>query len=289
MPGLRGARLSGQGEAGFEWPVEVPWSELGPSFIDQWGHDERGKMRGEGIEIAGQTGSGKSYLLGTILQQRAERWNTAEIVILTKESDDSIPLLGWPVVSKFEDIRKYRQCVFWPQTDLKGEAREQFHEEQIYTLLSSLWVKDANVVLAFDEIGYVEELSPRIKKMIRMYWRESRSHGISIVAMKQRPVGVQRDQHSETKWKFVFPPAHAADMEPFAELLGRRGDWQPVLESLDQTRHEFVVRHTFTGDAYISWVDTTLRPIPAQAQQRGRSPGEALAGKRAGDNQGYQG
>ena len=289
MPSLRGVRLSGQGEPGFEWPEEIPWSQLGPDFIEQWGHDEKGKMRGEHIEICGQTGSGKSYLEATILQQRAEKWNTAEIVVVTKESDDSIPLLGWPVVDKFEDLRKYRQCIFWPQTSLQGEAREKFHEEQLYNLLSSLWVKDANVVIAFDEIAYVEDLSTRIKKQIKMYWREGRSHHISIVAMKQRPVGVQRDMHSETRWKFVFPPAHPADMEPFAELLGRRGDWQPVLESLDQTQHQFVVRNTFTGESYISWVDQTLKPIPAQVNQKGRSAGEALTNKRAGDSQNREG
>ncbi len=120
---MRGTRLSGTGEPGFEPPEEIPWSQLGPSFIEEWGHDERGNMRGEHIEICGQTGSGKSYLEATILQQRAEKWNTAEVVVVTKESDDSIPLLGWPIVSKFEDIRKYRQCVFWPQTSAQGEAR----------------------------------------------------------------------------------------------------------------------------------------------------------------------
>src|ERR1700677_664995 len=191
---LRGARLSGKGEPGFVFPDEVPWSTLGPHFIEEWGHDGN-KMRGEHIEIMGQTGSGKSYAEATILQQRAERWNTAEIVLVTKESDDSIPLLGWQVCDKFEDIQKYRQCIFWPRTSLQGEERERFHEEQIHNLLSSLWMPDANVVLAFDEIGYVEDLSSRLKKQIRMYWREGRSHNISIVAMKQRPVGVQRDQH----------------------------------------------------------------------------------------------
>jgi nucleoside-triphosphatase THEP1 len=288
MAGLRGARLSGTGEPGFTHPAEVPWSELGPSFIEEWGHDG-GKMRGEHIEIAGQTGSGKSYLEATILQQRARRWNTAEIVVVTKESDDSLPLLGWPVVTKFEDIRKYRQCVFWPQTDLKGAAREQFHEEQIYNFLSQMWAKDANVVIAFDEIGYVEDLSTRVKKMVRMYWREGRSHKISLIAMKQRPVGVQRDQHSETRWKFVFPPAHQGDMEAFAELLGRRGDWQPVLESLDQTAHQFVVRNSFTGESYISWVDTELKPVPSQVKQQGRSTAEVYSGKRAGDNRSREG
>jgi hypothetical protein len=267
----------------FPEPQRIPWSELGPEFTEEWGH-QGGKMRGEHIEIMGQTGSGKSYLLATILQERATRWNTAEIVVVTKQSDDSIPLLGWPVVDKFEDVRKHRQCIFWPRTQAQGEAREKFHEEEIYHLMSSMWVPDANVVLAFDEIGYVEGLSSRLKKEIVMFWREGRSHNISIIAMKQRPVQVARDQHSETRWKFVFPPADQGDMKRFAEMLGRVGDWQPVLESVDQTNHEFVVRNSVTKDSYISWVDKPLQPVPGQAHQKGRSVTEMSSGKRAGDN-----
>lgn len=269
--------------ADFTEPERIPWSELGPSFIEEWGHAD-GKMRGEHIEICGQTGSGKSYLEATILQQRASRWNTAEIVIVTKQSDDSIPLLGWPIVDKFEDIRKQRQCIFWARTNAQGEARESHHEEQIHNLLSQLWQPDANVVLAFDEIGYVESLSHRLQKQIRMYWREGRSHNISIIAMKQRPVGVQRDMHSESRWKFVFPPADMGDMKRFSEMLGRVGDWQPVLESLDQESHEFVVRNTVTKDVYISWVDEELKPVPSQVNQPKRNPQEVLSGKRPGDN-----
>ena len=267
----------------FSEPERVPWSVLGEEFTEEWGHD-KGKMRGEHIEIAGQTGSGKSYLLATILQERAKRWNTAEIVIVTKQSDDSIPLLGWPVCEKQEDIRKHRQCIFWPKTDKQGQAREQYHEEQIYNLLSSLWTPDANVVLAFDEIGYVEGLSRRLQKEIIMFWREGRSHNLSIIAMKQRPVGVTRDQHSETRWKFIFPPADQGDMKRFAEMLGRVGDWQPVLESVDQQNHEFVVRNSVTKDAYISWVDSKLQPIESQTKQQSRSTGEVYSGKRPGDN-----
>jgi hypothetical protein len=283
MPLTNRNLASNAGNPSFNDPQRLPWSELGPEFIEEWGHD-RGKMAGEHVEIAGQTGSGKSYLLATMLQQRAARWNTAEIVVVTKQSDDSIPLLGWPVCDKAEDIRKYRQCIFWPKTSAQGEAREQYHEEQIYQLLSQLWVPDANVVLAFDEVGYVEGLSRRLQKEIVMYWREGRSHKISVIAMKQRPVGVTRDQHSETRWKFIFPPADQGDMKRFAEMLGRVGDWQPILESVDQKKHEFVVRNSVTKDAYISWVDTPLKPIPAQQKQRGRSTGEVYAGQRAGDS-----
>ena len=267
----------------FAEPERIPWSQLGESFINEWGHSG-GRMRGEHIEICGQTGSGKSYAEATILQQRAARWNTAEIVIVTKESDDSVPLLGWPACSNADDIRKYRQCIFWPRTSLQGEEREKFHEEQIHNLLSSLWMPDANVVLAFDEIGYVEDLSVRLRKQIRMYWREGRSHNISIIAMKQRPVGVQRDQHSESRWKIVFPPADQGDMKRFAEMLGRVGDWQPVLESVDQKNHEFIIRNSVTKDSYISWMDEELKPVPSQGEQKERNAGEFYSGKRPGDN-----
>lgn len=117
-----------------------------------------------------------------------------------------------------------------------------------------------------------------------MYWREGRSHNISVIAMKQRPVQVTRDQHSETRWKVVFPPADQGDMKRFAEMLGRVGDWQPVLESVDQQAHEFVIRNSVTKDAYISWIDTELKPLEAQVNQKGRTSTEAMAGKRAGDN-----
>jgi len=42
-------------------------------------------------------------------------------------------------------------------------------------LLSRLWVKDAWVVIAFDEIAYIESLSPEVKDLVSMYWREGRS------------------------------------------------------------------------------------------------------------------
>jgi hypothetical protein len=265
-------------ESGFVWPQEVPWSELGEEFIDTWGHDERGKLRSEHMEATGQSGSGKSYAIATILQQRAQRWDTAELGIVTKESDDSIPLLGWPVITDYKDLRRYRQAIFWPQTSLKGEERERYHEQKIYDLLSQLWGPDANLVICFDEVRYIESLSRRLKKMVRMYWREGRSHGVSIIAGAQRPVEMVRDQHSESRWKIVFPPADTGDMQRFAELLGRWKDWQPVLESLDQTQHQFVLRNSFTKDAYITWIDRELRPLPSQANQKDQTKPEGIYG-----------
>lgn len=271
-------------ETGFTWPPEVPWSALGEDFTEAWGHDEKGNLRAEHLEVMGQSGSGKSYAISTILQQRAQRWNTAELAILTKQADDSVPLLGWPVIDDYKDLRNYRQAVFWPQTSAQGEAREKYHEEKIFDLLSRLWKPQANIVLYFDEIGYVEDLSKRLKKMVRMYWREGRSHGISVVASKQRPLGINRDAHSESRWKIVFPPADMGDMQRFAEMLGRHRDWQPVLESLDQTKHQFVLRNSFTKDAYISWIDMELRPLPSQQDQKNQALPESVYGGRVRHN-----
>lgn len=272
-----GVTVAGQapargGTPGFQWPDQVPWTELGDDFIEAWGHDENGRLRDEHMEVEGQSGSGKSYLVGTCLQMRAQRWGTGELAVITKSTDDSIPLLGWPEVASYGELRKrkYEQAVFWPKTSAQGEEREAFHEARIYGLLSALWPEPgqrADIVIYFDEIRYIEGLSRRLKKMIRMYWREGRSHGISIIAGAQRPLEMVRDMHSEARWRAVFCPSDEADMERFAQLLGRHQDWEPVLRSLDQEQHQFVLRNSFTGDSYISWIDRELRPVPSQQQQ----------------------
>lgn len=261
---------------GFIPPDEVPWSELGEEFTETWGRDDKGKPRAEHIEAEGQNGSGKSYLIATIMQQRAARFDTGMIGLVTKQTDDSMPLLGWPQVTSLNEVKKYRQMLFWPQTSLKGEDKEKYHEKVIFELLDGLWPepgKQANMVLYFDEVRYVEALSRRLKKLVRMYWREGRSHGISIIAGAQRPLEMVRDMHSEAKWRAVFQPSDEADYERFAQLLGPPKLWEPVLRGLNNDEHQFVLRNSSTKDAYITWVDQQLRPLPSQsaeAQERRR-------------------
>lgn len=262
-----------------ERPPEVPWSLLAPDFNAVYARNDKGDFTGEHAELTGQSGSGKSYVLGTVIQGYVRQWNTGAVIICTKQQDDSIPLLGWPIVQSFDDLRDYRWAVFWPQTNLMGDDKEKYDEQRIYDLLTRLWTKDANLLLSFDEIGYVEGLSRRVRKLIRQMWREARSHKLAILAMKQRPIGVSRDQHSESRWKFVFPPADEGDMQRFAELLGPAPQWAPILRSLDQEQHQFIVRNTFTKEAFISWVDTPLRPLPSQQHQEPRSTNERLYGQ----------
>ncbi|TNC19057.1 hypothetical protein [Amycolatopsis alkalitolerans] len=270
-------------DAGFTWPDEVPWSLLGPAFVERWGRPD-GQVQPEHVEITGQSGSGKTYVLVTLLQERALMRDSSEILIITKKADDTIHRLGWPIVDNWRDLQRYKQVIFWPQTSSVGHEREVYHEAKIYELLTRLWTPEANTVVAFDEIGYIEDLPGpgrhrnRLKRLIKQYWREARSHGITIVAMKQRPIGVVRDQHSESRWKIVFPAADEDDFDRFAELLGPPRDWVPVLRSLQ--KRQFVIRNSYSREAYISWIDYDVQPIPAQSHPPDRTAREYLHGRK---------
>ena len=260
---------------GFAWPEQVPWSELGPSMIRNWGKDEKGREDPEHEEIIGPTGSGKTWLMCTQLQQRMQARRTGAVIICTKPADKTIHRLGWPIVSSADEVDNEKNCVFWPQTKRMGLDRKAFHEVKITDLLDRMWTPDANRIVAFDEVGYVESLSGESRALVQQYWREGRSQGITVVAMKQRPQGALRDMHSETYWTAVFPPKDRSDTERFAELLGAKRDWVPVIDSLSRERREFVIRHARTGQAFISWVDTPLEPVKRPANtpkwmQRGR-------------------
>ncbi len=247
----------------FTWPERVPWSELGPDFIGTWGRADEANPQPEHWEIIGPSGSGKTHLMLTALQDRYRQRKTGAILIVTKADDAIFRQLGWPVVTKSDEIRD-SNVVFWPRTRKTGLERRAFHDQRISQLLNHLWNppngKRPNTIVAFDEVGYIEGLSGEMRALIQQYWREARSLGITVVAMKQRPQGALRDMHSETYWTAAFAPKDRSDAERFAELYGHRRDWLPVFDSLDPDKHEFILRHSRSREAYISWVDVPLRP-----------------------------
>jgi hypothetical protein len=269
------ARTAGswQSDPNFTPPERVPWSELGPDFISSWGRADESNPQPEHLEIVGPSGSGKTHLMLTMLQDRYRARKTGAVLIVTKADDAVFGQLGWPVVASADEIDA-SNVVFWPRTRRTGTDRRLFHEAKVRGLLDRLWQPQANTIVAFDEVGYVESLSGDLRAMVQMYWREARSLGITVVAMKQRPQGALRDMHSETYWTASFAPKDRSDAERFAELFGHRRDWLPVLDGLDGTRHEFIIRHSRSREAYISWVDTPL--VPQKIKRKG------LAGRIAG-------
>jgi hypothetical protein len=255
---------------------------VGPQFVTEWGRADPADPQPEDVEIVGPKGSGKTHLLAKMLQDRAVARDTAEILLMTKPDDKVAAKLGWPIVDDWRGVTENRQVIYWPRTLLRGRARKTFHEKKISDVLDRLWRPEANTLIAFDEIGYVESLSADIRADVQMYWREARSQGITIVAMKQRPQGTQRDMHSESMWTASFKPKDRSDLERFAELFGSRRDWMPVFDSLDMMSHEFILRHSKTGQAVISWIDVPLKPLPQQ--RRSRPVAELIGWKRRGED-----
>ena len=251
--------------------TRVPWSELGPEFATDWGRANPKNPQPEHMEIVGMNGSGKTYFLCSVLQERMLVRNTPTIIIATKPADSTLQTLGWPVVRTRKEASQHRQLIFWPSTSSIGRERKAEQNEAIYQLLANLWQPNANTIVAFDEIAYAESLSPDMRDMIEMYWREGRSQGITVVGMKQRPQGANRHMTSESVWTVAYPPKDRQDMERFAELFGARSTWMPVLDSMDQTKHEFLIKNTRTQAAFISWIDIPLTPIaPTEDDRMGR-------------------
>src|SRR6266704_2680842 len=62
--------------------------------------------------------------------------------------------------------------VFWPRTRRTGTERRAFHEVKIRGLLDKLWQPQANTIVGFDEVGYVESLSGDMRALVQMYWRD---------------------------------------------------------------------------------------------------------------------
>ena len=252
----------------FRAPERAPWSQL--NFTETWGFQLPQGER-EHLEVFGPSGSGKTYLVQTILQDhyrmaearreasKRKHIETGAVFAATKKDDRIFSELGWPIVHDVSEIRD-TNVIFWPQTSKKGEERHEYHRRKMTALLDHLFTEKANTLLGFDEVGYVEQLGNDVRKRVQDFWREGRSLGAQVIGMKQRPQGALRDMHSETFWTVSFRPNDDGDLERWAELFGARRDWMPVFRQLNPARHEFLIRHSKDDQAFISWVDTPLKP-----------------------------
>jgi hypothetical protein len=247
-------------------PIErIPWSELGPEFIKNWGRP-RGKNEPEHVQVLGPSGSGKGVLLRDILLERARRRQSHMVFIATKPADATTLSMGWPIVDDYRGVLQYDQVIYWPRTNKIGQARKDFLREKVLDLLGRLWHPDANVVVIWDELMRAEKLGPDVKETAEMYFTEGRALGITNVYGKQRTQGVGRDATGNTDWKFTFRMSDLADSERTAELFGPKKLFVPIIQGLDRERFEFLVQHKLDLATYISWVD---KPVKAPERQTG--------------------
>jgi hypothetical protein len=257
-------------DADFRWPERIPWSKLAPSFHVLFGHSDPSDPQPEHIEYIGQNGSGKTLAAGKIAQERAFVTGRPSIIFAHRPRDPTLDRIGFPVVSTWDQlVRNVRDGwvnnIFWPRTKLMGADRAAWYDSQMTHVLDMLWASagpdtPADTDLIMDDAGYIEEELSGTFARLKQYLREGRAPGFSVGLLKQRPQGGTRLATSETQWTLGFRPKDDSDLERWAELFGARRDWMPVFRTLDRTKREFVIKHTVTQQAYISWVDETLAP-----------------------------
>lgn len=250
------------------FPEYVEWTELAPQFIAAWGRPG-GKIQPEHLEILGPTGSGKSFFEATILKMRAAARGTHIVVVATKPADETVSALGWPEVDSWPPNqwkKENRQVVFWAKAPTPDDRGIEAQRAAVNELLFKLWRPQSNVLIAFDEIAYIEQ-DLGLKTIITRYYRESRALGITIVASTQRPQNVSRYMHSESKWKIAFAPEDEDDAERMAQVMGNKKFYTQVLLNLDREKREFLMIHTVSRRAYISHVtDAVIHPATRRTE-----------------------
>ena len=249
-------------------PERIGWEELGPEFLKEWGYPD-GNFFPEHLEILGPTGSGKSFFEATILKERARLRHSHIVVIATKPADKTISALGWPVVDTWPPNqwkKENRQVIYWAKASSPDERGIAEQRAKVNELLHKLWKPDSNIVVAFDEIAYIEQ-ELGLKSMVMRYYREARALGITIVASTQRPQGVSRYMHSESSWAVFFAPKDEDDAERMAQVAGSKKYWTPILLQLDRTQREFLMLCATTREAYISQVTDTPITVPTRRSE----------------------
>lgn len=231
-------------------PIErVKWKELEPEFINSWGRPE-GRIESEHISVVGPTRSGKSFFTTYVTKKRAEIRDSHVMVIATKPADKTLKSTSWPIIRKWPpEYGKHERFILWPQTS--RDAKENYYNQRntIGTALTAIWQENANTIVVFDEIAYVEQ-ELQLKLLINRYWRESASLGITVMATTQRPRNVTRYMWSEPAWVVAFRPDDEDEAKRVAEIIGGRRLYTPAL--LDLHRHEFIIINRREREAYIT-------------------------------------
>lgn len=228
----------------------VPWDDLEPSFMESWGLPH-GRFEPEHLTVYGPTGSGKTHFVAYVLATRAALRRSHIVVVATKRADATLTRLRWPILTTWPPGYGQHQVIFWAKASGISAATRLAQRAKVRALLDALWRPKANIIVYFDELPYIEGML-RLKPEVETFYREGRSHGITLVASMQRPTAVSRLAHSETGWTVAFKPKDADDRRRVAEVFGDRALYTQVLQSLRRDRHEFVIKHELTGNAYIS-------------------------------------
>lgn len=242
----------------------VDWQLLEPAFIDAWGRPN-GRFDPEHLTVYGKSGGGKSYFVAYVLRRRHELRGSHVVIVATKRADNTLSSMGWPITDTWPPGYGESAVIYWARAKGIGAQHRVPQRIKVRKLMDQLWRPNANIIVYWDELPYIETML-KLKPEMETFYREGRANGITNVASMQRPTGVSRLAHSESGWTVAFPPKDADDRNRVAEVLGDRARFRVALDQLDRTQHEFLIRHDLSGETYVSHL-----PPPRRSSVNSRS------------------
>lgn len=198
------------------------WLEL---FAAKW-------RMGQHVLIAGPTGSGKTYVAQDLGAMRDR-----VVVVATKEHDDSLELgykdftrrKSWP--ADYGELL----VIFWKKPrNLKavGEMRQS-----ISGLMDDLY-RHGGWTIYFDDLQFICSIL-KLQEMVKVFYTQVRSAGVSIVSSVQRPFWVPKEATSQSDFVLLFQMHDANDANRVAEGMGL--DKQRLRFAISQLeKHEFL-------------------------------------------------
>lgn len=185
----------------------VPWEVFMRQFT--W-------LQGQHVGMVGSTGAGKTTLLRAILPLRSY-----VVVFGTKPVDDSLERFhneGYDLFEEWLNVPadESPRRLLWPDARDLGAARQQ---ETVFRDAMGRIFREGNWCVAVDELWY---LSVRLKLAdeVRDYLTQSRSLGISFVALTQRPAWVPLEVYTESTHLFFWRTVEKNAVDRISNLGG---------------------------------------------------------------------
>lgn len=203
----------------------IPWDKFTRPEWFTW-------KPGEHVGLIGPTGQGKTTLLTHLLPL-----HRYVIVLATKPEDESMDALIRSGYEKFDHFRgwlnpdDHPRQVIWPDArsiDSETEQRAVFGNAMARIYRLGRWT------VAIDELWYFTQMLD-LGRIIKMYYLQARSLGISLIAGTQRPAWVPREMYTSCTHLFFWRSNDEEDLRSISGIGATSANLiREVVSHLDQ-------------------------------------------------------
>jgi len=179
---------------------------------------------GEHVAVAGRNGTGKTFLISQLVQERQYC-----AILRTKPDDIVFPDFKTARTATALDNINYNRVLITPKYERQALEGAR--------LLDKVW-RQGGWTVVIDELWYVEKLG--LKPYVERLLTQGRSKKISVVVGMQRPAQVSRFSISECTHFFIFQ-VEGRDLKPTLTDSTTQAIYDPV-RRLD--RHDFCYFNT---------------------------------------------